>query len=184
MGGLLKSIIITRAIHELEESELNEVKTLLNSTNIIKICVNFVQYVGDIRVFHDHYYYPMYIKYPEKIIVTNKRVLNKYEIEEKDKDRVILYEKINLPFQREDGKLWFRSSSLTTAIDLSYSWLGVTECLLLATNEIDPNNKNFNKIPFEEQMQDNVSIFPNLYSYKEENNFKLQYKSLIDFINK
>jgi len=181
----MKTIIVTRAIHELTESEQNKIHSLLNSTKIIKVCVNYAQYVGDIRIFHDYFCYPTYEKYPEPIIMTSNRISRSNLVDKKDIEsgRVITYDNIKIPFSRKEGKLFFRSGTLTTAIDLCYSWLGSTECLLLATNVIDVKNKNFNKILFERQMKENVKVYPNLYSFKEDNNFDLKYKSLKEFIN-
>lgn len=173
----MKTIIITRAIHELDEEDFIETIILLNSTDIIKVCVNYARYNGDIRLFHDYYYLPMYEKYPERILVTSSRILHTNMITKENKNRIILYDNCKCPLKKDKDKLWFRSTSLTSAIDLCYSWLNTDECLLLATNKMDANHKHIM-----EQMKENVKYYPSLYSYKEDNNFNLKYKSLKDFI--
>jgi hypothetical protein len=172
----MKAIIITRAIEESKDSE--ELRTLLDNTDILKIAINNANCKADIRLFLDYWYWEEHEKLSGKMMTRVNDCISK-----ENHEKFIFFNVTKTPCTKDNTELFVCNSSLDTAIDLAYK-IGITELLLIADNNIVEDGIKFFKGFIEgiKRIVDFYNTKMNIYQFTQ-GNLNLKIKTVKEFIN-
>ena len=187
----MKAIIITRAIQERPDFE--ELRALLDSTNILKIAINLIPIKANIRLFMDWFEWELYTNpfYDSEQLVTHSGGIGgmTYDgveyppIPEELQKRYMFFDTAEKPCTLNPHELFTYPSSLGAGLDLAYK-IGVKELLLISDNNIIEDG-----IKFFNGYCETTKLITDFYNKQikvyqfSDGNFNLPVKTIKDFIN-
>lgn len=173
-----KVIIITRAIEDSPDSE--NIRALINNSNLLKIAINYANVVADIRLFLDFWLWKDLEPMGGKMMTRSQGMLN---IPKWHHRKFIFFNMTKQPCSPDKSELLLCNSSLDTSIDLAYK-MGTQELLLVADNNIVEDGVNFLE-GFCESVKKVTNFYNdrmNLYQFGK-GNLDLPVKSVESFVN-